>query len=69
MPEINVNVEVYCTCGEGLCNQTESRRTHRRAELCFVVAPCEKCLGRANAEGHSEGYNEGYDEGVADSQE
>lgn len=59
MPEVNVNVEVYCTCGAGLCNQTESKLTRSRREACFIVAPCESCLGQARREGEDAGYNRG----------
>lgn len=55
MPDVSMNVEVYCTCGEGLCNQTESTRTRSRGEACFIVEPCRKCLENAKEEGFDEG--------------
>lgn len=68
MPE--VNVEVYCSCGEGLCNQTESKTTRHRGEPCFIVSPCEKCLDRATDKGFDDGYakgeQKGYEEGQQD---
>lgn len=63
MPEIEVNIEVYCTCGEGLCNQTESTRTRHRKEAAFIVTPCEKCMARARDTGDEKGYDRGFDEG------
>jgi hypothetical protein len=60
MPEIAVNIEVYCAkCGEGLCNQTEATRTNGRGEPSFRVDPCERCLDASRDEGYSEGYEEG----------
>lgn len=68
MPEIEVNIEVYCTCGEGLCNQTEATRTRNRREQAFIVTPCEKCIARARDKADQEGYDRGLYEGsqVAD---
>ena len=60
MPEVSVNVEVYCeACGGGLCGQTESVRTYRRGEPAFRVRPCEKCLERARSDGYDEGCEAG----------
>lgn len=50
MPQIEV--EVWCSCGNGLCGQSESRGRG------IVVEPCEKCLENARSEGHTEGYTE-----------
>lgn len=71
MPEIEINIDVYCgKCGDGLCNQTTSESGSYNRPPHFSVAPCERCLGDGYAEGkeegHSEGYDEGYDEGKAD---
>lgn len=55
MPEISVNVEVYCAwCNNGLCNQTESTTARGRGEPCFRVDPCERCLERAREEGRED---------------
>ena len=65
MPEVTVDVEVYCAkCGEGLCNQTESTRTRRRQEPAFLVAPCEKCLQDA----YDRGFDAGYDKAQAEAE-
>ena len=60
MPEIKVEVEVWCDCGEGLCSQssTASKGTG------VVVEPCQKCLDAAKEEGHEEGYDKGYESGL-----
>jgi len=63
MPEIEVNIEVYCAvCGEGLCNQTEFVKTYRRGESSFRVEPCSKCLQEAKDQGYEEGYEEAKNE-------
>jgi len=56
MPDINVdvNIEVWCSCGEGLCGQTRAQRGS------FTVEPCEKCLENARQEGYDEGHEDGY---------
>jgi len=67
MPEVSVNVEVYCArCGDGLCNQTEATTTYNRREPSFRVDPCEKCLEVAKDEGDSEGYERGRAEAEAE---
>jgi len=59
MPEIAVNVEVYCaTCGAGLCNQT-SVETKRGLDA-FMVEPCNKCMTREYEAGYEKGETEGY---------
>lgn len=58
MPEIEVNIELYCAgCGAGICaNGTATKKRH---QPCFDVEPCQKCLDAAD----TEGYNRGYDAG------
>ncbi len=56
MPELRVDVEVWCECGEGLCHQS-SPATHG---VGVVVEPCEKCKDAAKEEGDNEGYDRGY---------
>lgn len=64
VPEIGVNIEVYCSqCGKGLCNQTEATKTRERSEPCFRVDPCQKCLDEKYDDGRKDGYDEGYQEG------
>lgn len=50
----SVEFEVWCSCGNGLCNQTSTVGGG------IEVAPCEKCLQGKYDEGHGEGYEEGY---------
>ena len=49
--------EVWCSCGEGLCNQTTDRKGG------IIVEPCEKCLDKAKDEGYDDGYDKGLDDG------
>lgn len=62
MTDITLNVEIYCYCGEGLCNQTEGTKTRQRGQPCFIVEPCEKCLEVKR----DEGYNAGVEAGRAE---
>lgn len=57
MPEINV--EVYCSCGEGLCKQTSVKRGTD-----LIVEPCEDCLNAKGEKEYNKGYKEGYSEGI-----
>ena len=64
MPNVEVEVEVYCaSCGAGLCNQTESTVGRSRSIPQFRVEPCEKCLDGARKDGHNDGYEEGHKDG------
>lgn len=47
-----IEFEVWCSCGNGLCNQTKEKKGG------IIVEPCEKCLDRAHRDGHEEGYEE-----------
>lgn len=66
MPQVEINIEVYCSCGNGLCNQTESKVTRTRGEPCFIVTPCEDCMKKAEDSGYDNGYDVGYKEGQKD---
>jgi len=69
MPALELEFEVYCTCGEGLCNQvTEEGKTPNREMPYITVAPCKHCLERAREEGHEKGHDEGYDQGCLDTE-
>ena len=65
MPEIITKFEVYCNCGNGLCNQTDVRED-RHGNPVLHIDPCEKCLDKARDEGHEEGYDEGIADGRAE---
>lgn len=62
MPEINVEIEVWCSCGEGLCNQSSDSNKGRGAGI--EVEPCGKCLETAKQQGYDEGYDEAQKENV-----
>jgi len=54
MPEILVECEVWCSCGEGLCSQSDcASKSHRRSRG-VVVEPCKKCIKAARDEGYNE---------------
>ena len=61
MPEISVEIELYCArCGEGICaNGTATKKRHQE---CFVIEPCEKCIERAKDLSFDKGYEKGYGE-------
>lgn len=56
MPVFQLEFEVFCSCGNGLCNNTiEGANRHSQY---ITVEPCEKCLNIAREEGYEEGYEE-----------
>lgn len=68
MPSFDVEFEVFCSCGEGLCNQSrgENKRGYHGHSPCVTVEPCDKCKDKAADIGYDKGYQEGYDKGYAD---
>ena len=45
MPSFDVEFEVFCgTCGAGLCNQSDTRKSRTRGENQVTVEACEKCM-------------------------
>lgn len=54
MPEVKVEIEVWCSCGEGLCGQS----TGRGRSGGITVEPCDKCLKEAEQEGYDRGYKD-----------
>jgi len=58
MPELTVEFEVYCSCGNGLCGQTTDGGENKWGSY-ITVEPCEKCLDQKYDEGHEDGYEEG----------
>lgn len=59
MPEISVEIEVYCgLCGAGLCGNTTTTRKNRYGSEAFSVEPCERCM--------KDSYNAGYDKGYSE---
>lgn len=68
MPVLELEFEVYCSCGNGLCRQTTEGQTVGRGMSYITVAPCEKCLAKGRDEGRDEGFSEGYDQGCFDTE-
>ncbi|HAX99315.1 MAG TPA: hypothetical protein DCY12_10630 [Candidatus Atribacteria bacterium] len=52
-----ISIEVYCSCGNGLCHQTKCKRYGQ-----IIIEPCEDCLKKAKEEGHEEGYEQALKE-------
>lgn len=56
MPILEVDFDVYCSCGNGLCNQTEVVLSRRKDGLPqVVIEPCERCLEKTRDDGYDEG--------------
>jgi len=58
MPEIEVDIEIFCSCGKGICNNATSGRTNSRRQPYFTIEPCKDCLEAAKQEGYDEGYKD-----------
>lgn len=57
--DVDVDFEVYCAkCGAGLCNQSDTRSSHRRGMPQVSVEPCERCLEDAREEGAAKAMEE-----------
>lgn len=56
-----IEVEVWCSCGNGLCNQSTTERRGKG----IVVEPCPDCLEKARDEGYAKGYDNGQEEGYS----
>lgn len=45
MPSFDVEFEVFCgTCGAGICNQSDTRKSRTRGENQVTVEVCKKCV-------------------------
>lgn len=63
MPEIAVNIEIYCaSCGQGICNYADAGKTRGRGEPIFTITPCPKCMEAEYDRGYSEGFEHGKEE-------
>ena len=69
MPVLELEFEVYCSCGAGLCRQTTEGRTHGRGMPFVTVEPCEKCVDAGRIAAREEGYDRGYNQGCEDMKE
>jgi hypothetical protein len=54
----DIDFSVYCSCGEGLCNQSTTSQRGNRNDL--TIKPCQKCLDDAERKGYERGYEEGF---------
>ena len=63
MQSVEIEIEVWCSCGEGLCRQSTGGRGG------VTVEPCEKCLEYERDEYYNRGYEEGRDQGYEDARE
>ena len=55
--KVDVDFEVYCSCGAGLCQQAEGD-TDRNGKHKVTVEPCKKCLDAAEDKGYDRGLGE-----------
>jgi hypothetical protein len=60
MPEVTIEVEVWCSCGEGLCGQSSfiASDAGKRGRTGIAVEPCRKCLENADENGYERGYSD-----------
>jgi len=55
MADINVEVAIYCTCGEELDTEVTEASQYNRWRTSVDVTPCEKCLDAAEEKGFAKG--------------
>ncbi len=49
--EVNIDFEVFCgTCGDGLCSESDTRRSRNRNYLQVTVNACPKCMHEKDIE-------------------
>ena len=53
--ETSVDWECYCTCGNGICSNVDTRNSRNRSMPQAVVDPCEKCLEKSYEAGEGAG--------------
>ncbi len=41
---LDVEFEVFCSCGAHMCNETDTRNSRNRNAPQAVVNPCQKCI-------------------------
>lgn len=59
MPEMMVEFETYCVCGEAICSNVEIDKYHGRFRgNVLIVEPCIKCLNKANDDGYNQAISE-----------
>ncbi len=55
---VDVEFEVFCSCGNGMCSATETRESRHRRYPQAVVEPCPKCLEEARRDAADEAREE-----------
>ncbi len=55
MPKFELEFEVYCSCGNQLCDYVYGKGE----EHLILIVPCQKCLDKAEVKGFNEGYEKG----------
>lgn len=46
---VDIDFEVYCSCGAHLCNESEGRLSRNRGTPQVVVNACSNCIDNATA--------------------
>lgn len=62
MPTFELEFEVYCECGAGLCSQSSTRTSLTRSSPQVIVEPCSRCTEKARDDGYTQGYQDGQEE-------
>jgi len=52
MPTLELEFEVFCSCGAGLCNNSTEGKT--RHSQYITVEPCSDCLKSSREEGYKQ---------------
>jgi len=61
MPILEVEFDVYCSCGNLLSKQTEVDQPRDKTGFPqIIVEPCERCLDKANEDGYNAGRIDNY---------
>ncbi len=60
MPTMEVEFEVFCSCGAGLCQQSVVENGRRGQRV--TVEPCARCLERSKESGFGDGVDNKQDE-------
>ena len=61
MPGVEVNIELYCSCGAGICMNARAGEDYKGQPM-FTITPCSDCIETAKEEAYSEGYDKAKDE-------
>ena len=47
---VDVDFEVFCSCGNHMCGETDTRNSRNRNAAQAVVNPCPKCIESAKSD-------------------